>query len=117
MPSKDPAIRFEDIIENIARIEQYTAGMDLQTFARDTKTVDAVERCLARISEAAVKLGVNAESLCPSLPWRDIRGLGNRLRHEYTNIDATRLWFIVEKDLEALKAGCERAIKHLRNNQ
>jgi hypothetical protein len=48
MPSKDPAIRLEDIIENITRIGQYTAGMDLDTFARDTKTVDAVERCLAQ---------------------------------------------------------------------
>ncbi len=63
MPSKDPALRFEDILKNISRIERYTAGMDIQDVAADSMRADAVERCLARISEAAVKLGEDAERL------------------------------------------------------
>ena len=47
-----------------------------QDFLADAKTLDAVERCLARISEAAIKLGADAERLCPQIPWRDIRGIG-----------------------------------------
>jgi hypothetical protein len=35
---------------------------------------DAVERCLERISEAARKLGEEAEALCPGPPWPLIRG-------------------------------------------
>ncbi|MBA3404569.1 MAG: DUF86 domain-containing protein [Gemmatimonadaceae bacterium] len=65
MPSSDPSQRFQDILDNIARIEKYTAGMDSVSFMEDLKTYDAVERCLARISEAAVKLGLLAETLCP----------------------------------------------------
>ena len=65
MRSRDPRVPFEDILENIARIERHTAGMDKASFAQDEKTIDAVERCLARISEAAVKLGETAQELCP----------------------------------------------------
>ena len=51
MPSKDPVQRFEDILENIILIEQFTDGMDLAAFKQDPKTSNAAERCLERISE------------------------------------------------------------------
>jgi hypothetical protein len=45
--------------------------------------IAAVERHLQKISEAAVRLSDHAEILCPGVPWRNIRGIGNFLRHEY----------------------------------
>ena len=55
MPSSDPVRRFEDILANIRRIEEHTSGViDLSAFAQDALVYDAVERCLERISEAAV---------------------------------------------------------------
>ncbi len=87
--------------------------MDLQDVAADSMRADAVERCLARISEAAVKLGEDAERLCPEIPWRDVRGLGNRLRHEYTTVDLTRIMLVVEKDLAALKDSCGEALRRI----
>jgi uncharacterized protein with HEPN domain len=75
LPSKDPIQRFEDILENIILIEKFTAGMDLATFAQDAKTSNAVERCLERISEAARKLGDDAERLCPEIPWPQLRAV------------------------------------------
>jgi len=77
VPSSDPVQRFEDILENISRIEGYTAGMDADSFVNDARTYDAVERCLERISEAAKKLGIFAEEKCPGIPWPEIRALGN----------------------------------------
>jgi uncharacterized protein with HEPN domain len=83
LPSDNQLRRLEDIIDNARAIARYTAGMDLAAFARDDKTYDAVERCLERISEAAAKLGEQAEALVPNQPWSKIRALGNRLRHAY----------------------------------
>ncbi|MGA9625292.1 MAG: HepT-like ribonuclease domain-containing protein [Bryobacteraceae bacterium] len=82
MPSEDPTQRFEDILENIVLIEKFTAGMDLAASTEDPKTINAVERCLERISEAARKLGGAAEELCPAIPWPQLRAMGNFLRHE-----------------------------------
>ena len=117
MPSKDPTQRFEDILENIVLIQEFTAGMDLTAFREDLKTSNAVERCLERISEAARKLGGAAEELCPAIPWPQLRAIGNFLRHEYDRIDIVRVWLTIEDDLAPLKAAVEAALKQLRESR
>lgn len=113
MPSRDPTQRFEDILDNIAQIQEFTVGMDLSGFVADAKTSNAVERCLERISEAARKLGAEAEEICPGVPWAELRALGNLLRHEYDRVDAGRIWVMIEDDLEPLKAAIAAALKGL----
>ena len=117
MPFKDPVQRFEDIAENICRIEEFTVGMDLNAFMADPKTYDAAERWLERISEAAIKLDTVAEDRCPSIPWALIRGVGNRLRHEYDRIDGVRIWMSVERDLPPLKTSVRAALQRLRGDE
>jgi uncharacterized protein with HEPN domain len=117
LPSEKPARRLEDIIENAQAIQRYVAGMDGAAFEKDQKTYDAVERCLERISEAAAKLGDLAASLAPGQPWKEIRALGNRLRHEYDAIREDRLWDIVQVDLPPPCAACEEALQRLRAGQ
>ncbi len=114
MPSKDPVQRFEDILENVILIEEFTRGMDLKAFVEDLKTRNATERCLERISEAARKLGQLAEDLCPDVPWPNVRALGNFLRHEYDRVDAAHMWVMIEDDLEPLKAAAQHALEQLR---
>ena len=90
--------------------------MDGAAFVKDRKTVDAVERCLERISEAAKKLGATVETLCPDIPWQSVRGLGNFMRHEYDQIDVNRIWRTVQRDLIPLKLAVKSAIKTLQDN-
>lgn len=92
-------------------IEQFTAGMDFEAFRSHPMTVAAVERKLQIISEAAIRLADEAERLCPGVPWRDIRGIGNQLRHAYERIDLATIWNTVTDDLPALKAAVEAALK------
>ncbi len=113
MPSSDPEQRFHDILNNIARSEQHTAGMNSRAFAGDKKTYDAVERCLERISEASKKLGSLAEDLCPGVPWSQLRGLGIFSGMNYDRIERDRLWFMVERDLAPLKAAVEQALQRM----
>jgi uncharacterized protein with HEPN domain len=68
---------------------------------------------LERISEAASKLGPQAEELCPEIPWPQLRGVGNRLRHEYDRISGPRIWLMVERDLAPLKRVVRIALSHL----
>ena len=51
MPSKNPAQRLRDIVENIDAIRAFTAGMDADSLTRDRKTVYAVTRALEIVSE------------------------------------------------------------------
>jgi uncharacterized protein with HEPN domain len=114
VPSKDPIQRFEDILENIILIEEFTSGMGQNAFLEDLKTRNATERCMERISEAARKLGELAEELCPTVPWPNVRALGNFLRHDYDRVDAARVWLMIEDDLGPLKAATQRALERLR---
>jgi uncharacterized protein with HEPN domain len=114
LPSKNPIRRFEDILENIGLIKEYTRGASYQSFIEDRKTQDAVERCLARISEAASKLESSAEAMIPDQPWSEIRAIGNIIRHEYDNIDPAIIWNIVNRDLNSLRTSIEAALEKLR---
>lgn len=76
-----PQRLFRDILDAIRLVDQFTSGMDFDAFRSDLMAVAAVERELQIISEAAIRLAEDAERLCPGLPWHDIRGIGNQLRH------------------------------------
>ena len=93
--------------------EQHISGMDFEDFRAGIKTIDAVERNLQRISEAAIRLGDRAEELCPGPPWRDIRGIGNWLRHQYDRIDLETVWRTSTGDLPLLKTKVSLALQRL----
>jgi uncharacterized protein with HEPN domain len=84
--------------------------MDLGAFREDRKTVAAVERKLLLISEAATRLGEDAERLCPGSPWHNIRGIGNWLGHRYDRVDVETVWNTVIDDLPPFKSGVLRAL-------
>jgi uncharacterized protein with HEPN domain len=107
VPSSDPVQRFQDILENIRRIEGRTAGMNAAAFLEDHKSYDPVERCLERISEATKKLGTLAEEICPEIPWPKLRALGNFLRHEYDRVEGGRLWFVVLRNNPQCPSGTD----------
>ena len=102
MPFKDEDNSLRDIVDAIGMIETFTSGMDFEAFREDPKTVAAVERELQIVSEAAIRLG-------PNLPWRDIGGIGNWLRHQYERIELSTIWKTVQTDLPPLKAAVLRA--------
>ena len=110
LPSLDLTRRLEDILKSITLIEDYVAkagGADMLLRVED-ELHDAVERRLLIISEAAVKLGTRVEIHEPAIPWKDIRGLGNSLRHNYDGVNNEVIKEILDKDLIPLAQACER---------
>jgi uncharacterized protein with HEPN domain len=105
LPFREPALSLRDILDGIDMIVQFVRGMSLEAFREDPKTVAAVERKLLLISEAAIRLGEDAERLCPGLPWNNIRGIGNWLRHCYDRVDVETVWNTVVDDLPPLRTG------------
>jgi uncharacterized protein with HEPN domain len=110
LPFREPSLLLRDISDAITSIEEFTRGLDFEGFRTDPKTVSAVERKLQLISEAATRLGDQAETLCPGLPWRNIRGIGNWLRHQYDRVDVETIWRTVVDDLPPLHSAVKRAL-------
>jgi uncharacterized protein with HEPN domain len=84
--------------------------MDSDGFREDPKTIAAVERKLLVISEAAIRLGQEAELRCPGPPWSEIRGIGDCLRHQYDAIELPVVWKTVRDDLPPLRAAALRTL-------
>jgi uncharacterized protein with HEPN domain len=104
LPTDRPAQRIHDILENIASIEEYTREHTDKTFSNNRMAVDAVERCLERIAEAARKLGHQFDSSMPDdVDLHAIRQFGSVLRHDYDTVDTGIIWNVVEKELPNLK--------------
>lgn len=92
-------------------IEDFTLGMSFEQFREDPKTVAAVERKFLVIGEAAVRLGREAPLIVADVPWRQIRDLGNLLRHAYDKVDLEIIWQTITDDLPPLKAAVLKALQ------
>ena len=103
----------EDILENIERIERFLDAKRARDIAGDERTLFACQYALLIVSEAAKRLGTEAEVLCPDQPWRDIRGIGNHLRHAYDNLDAMLIWKVYQDDLPSLKVAVTDALHRI----
>jgi uncharacterized protein with HEPN domain len=81
LPFRDNETHLRDILEGIGLIEAFVAGMDFHLYKTDLKTKSAVERQMQIITEAAKRLGNDAQPLCPGPDWKGFCGMGDILRH------------------------------------
>jgi uncharacterized protein with HEPN domain len=101
--TRDPRLYLQDIAESIQDIENYTQDMNEEGFHASRLVQDAVVRRLEIIGEAARQLPAATKNQYPSVPWRRIAGLRNRITHEYFGILLERIWEVIQRDLPLLK--------------
>jgi uncharacterized protein with HEPN domain len=111
LSSRPPDQSLRDILNSIILIEEFIADVSFDRFCDEPMRIAAVERHLQKISEAAVRLSDQAEILCPGVPWRNIRGIGNFLRHEYDRVDLDTVWHTATDNLPPLKAAVMAALQ------
>jgi uncharacterized protein with HEPN domain len=99
---KDERVYLLHAIEAIDAILSYTAdGRD--EFLADRKTQDAVIRNIEIIGQAVKGVSDETRALEPSVPWRQIAGMRDKLIHEYFGVDLNLVWEVVEHDLPAVR--------------
>lgn len=91
-----------DMQEACDRISLYVSGMDFVGFCADTRTVDAVVRNLEIIGEASNRISDDKKLLKPQVDWVAIKGLRNRIVHEYFGLSLSVIWAIIQNDLPEL---------------
>lgn len=111
MPSKNPAQRLSDIIDNIDAINAFTRGLDFPAFRADRKTVYAVVRALEIISEASRRLPDELLRRHPEIDWTAIATAGNVYRHEDDTVDEVLIWHTVQHDLAALRGVSDKEFR------
>ncbi len=108
MAERAVAPRLNDIPSAIRRIERYVENKDIAAYAKDDLVRDAVERCIEVTSEASRHIPENLKASAARIPWSQIAGAGNILRHAYHRTDDRIVWTIIEERLPRLKDAVER---------
>lgn len=100
-----------DIYECINDVGDFIENMTYEEFLKDKKTNYAVLRCIEIIGEAAKHIPTEICDKAPDIKWNEIRGMRNRVIHEYFGVDYVIVWKTAREYLPELKAKVEALIK------
>ncbi|MEO8325344.1 MAG: DUF86 domain-containing protein [Nitrospirota bacterium] len=112
---KEDRVYLLHIRDALANIQEYTSSGQ-EFFFTDKKTQDAVVRNLEIIGEAAKHLSDSLTTSHPSIPWKQIAGMRDKLIHEYFGVDLNLVWDVVATGLPELDRTIAEILKTLKTS-
>lgn len=88
---RSPADFLADIKDAAQNAVSFVAGVSYEEFRDNTEKVYAVIRALEVIGEAAKNVPVQLRKRYPSIPWRVVTGMRDKLIHGYFGVDLERV--------------------------
>ncbi|MEO1685839.1 MAG: HepT-like ribonuclease domain-containing protein [Cyanobacteria bacterium J06631_12] len=99
-----------DMYQSAEIVLDYLDGVSKQSFYENRQLQDAVIRRLFVIGEAANRVSEETRLALTTIEWAKIRGVRNRLVHEYDEIDLAIVWQTCHDELERLKTALSKVI-------
>lgn len=93
----------QKMLKCIERIENYCNNATYTDFSQNTLLSDACVFNLSQIGELTTKLEPEFLSLHTNIPWHQIKGLRNRIVHDYDGVNQILVWEVISEDLPVLK--------------
>ena len=91
-----------DLYHALNQILTFTQNMNKQEFINDEKTQSSVLYQLVIMGEAVNRLSEQFKNQYPQIPFNEIRGMRNRVVHEYKEVDCDIIWEAIQKDIPEL---------------
>lgn len=108
----------EHILEAIDRAVRYASGLqDAPALQANDQLQDAIVRNIEIIGEAAVRIQRMAPEFAhahPDIPWIEMRGMRNKMIHQYFEVDWNIVWGTVRNELPRLRRRIEALLAALR---
>ncbi len=85
----------------------------MSAYWQSQRDQDAVIRNIEIVGEAARQIQQHSPEFVtahPELPWIEMRGMRNKMIHDYFDVDVKVVWGTVKQDLPALKKKIERIL-------
>ena len=96
-------ISFIKMIEYIDKSIKYTDGYTFEQFEKDEKTIDATVFAISQIGELVKNISRETMDKYSNIEWNMIKGLRNRIVHDYEGISLKSIWFVINNDIIQLK--------------
>ena len=103
MSSRPWQQRVQDMLDAIAEIDQFCAGMTFGSFSSDKRTQKAVSADFAILGEAATSIPAEVTHTRSDVPCSLVRKMRNFVVHAYFAIDREIVWDTIQNDLTPLK--------------
>ncbi len=87
------------------------AGVTFEAFWHNNEKRDAVALRLSVLGESAHKIDPATEAALPSVPFKSIRGMRNRIAHDYGAVDFKIVWAVTQQEIEPLIGTLESYFK------
>ena len=113
MKTRDYRDYLQDIINAINDIESFTVNMTFADFTKDKKTINAVVRSIEIIGEATKKIPKSLKNGYPSIPWKKMAGIRDKMIHEYFGVDLESVYKTIREDIPPLKPLIKNILKSL----
>lgn len=101
---------FIKMIEYINKVLEYTKGYSFEEFSNDDKTIDATIFAISQIGELVKNISNDTMKKYTFIEWNMIKGLRNRIIHDYEGISLTSIWYIIKNDIISLKEDIQKII-------
>jgi uncharacterized protein with HEPN domain len=98
------------MIEAIEHIREVVGDAPVDAFSTDWQKLWLIERGVEILSEASRHLTDELKTRHPEIPWKNVAGIGNVLRHEYESISAPVMWKLAQTDLPLLEKVCREEL-------
>jgi uncharacterized protein with HEPN domain len=109
--TKTQAAYLHDMLEAAQLIRDYMAGVSFDAFWHNSEKRDAVSLRISVLGEAAYKIDKMTEAALPTIPFKNIRGMRNRIAHDYGAVDFKIVWTVTQNEIQHLIAGLENHFK------
>ncbi|HBL13221.1 MAG TPA: hypothetical protein DD379_17845 [Cyanobacteria bacterium UBA11162] len=96
--NRDKEIVF-DLIRASSLILEFVKNLDYENFVEDLKTQSSVLYQIVIIGEAVNRLSPAFIQAYPEIPINAIRGMRNRVVHEYKEVDIKILWEVIQTNI------------------
>lgn len=110
MPPREWRLYIDDILSSIARVEEYTRGLEFEEFEKDSMRVEAVLHNFTIIGEAASRISPDVQRRVPTVPWPKMRAMRNIIVHGYFAVQLEVLWDTARNDLPSLVPALQAAL-------
>jgi len=104
-------ISFIKMIEYIDKATKYTTGYTFEKFCDDEKTIDATVFSISQIGELVKNISKETTQKYSFIEWNMIKGLRNRIVHDYEGISLKSIWYILNNDIIQLKEDIQKIIE------
>lgn len=98
------------IVKDLGFIIDHTAGISQEMLQQDEVLQDCIMFRLIQVSENSARLTDDFKLRYREVPWQAIKGMRNRLVHEYGNVDLTIVFDTVTKDIPNIHKALEQLI-------